>query len=130
MSNYSSAMGEEPHADLSKAAALCTPTGLPPSPFLSIFIIHILVGPGKGLHPAHLVGGRYSMQVWGCDVVMTWRHTSPHTSLMSLGCQQCGSCEALPPAHSMCRAGGAQRLIKERLPALGCLPDHSWHFCD
>lgn len=35
LSHHVSAMGEEPCTDLSKAAALCIPVGLPPNPFLS-----------------------------------------------------------------------------------------------
>lgn len=64
VSHHISAMDEEPHADLLEAAALCTPESLPPSPFLTVFIIHVTPGPGERPQPTRVVRGWDSMQVW------------------------------------------------------------------
>lgn len=135
VSHHVSATREEPHADLSEAAALCIPTDLPPSPFLSIFIIHISFGPREEPQPTWR--GAMMLQHAGVGSVMgLWLgDTFPRTprrwsrAAGSVGAAW-GLCGGSPPACPAAGARGAWRLIKENPPALGCLPDHRWHFCD
>lgn len=117
--------------ELSKAAALCIPVGFPPNPFLSILKIPFSLGPREGHRK--LVWWADASVCGGCGVVMMW-DTFPctplcgpeHSGFGNWGGSAGGPC----PACYLSRAGGAWHLIKERLPAWGCLTARHQQFCD